>query len=171
MENKTQFTEVLYNLDMMWIMSDASRQVAAFFTGGPGPVPHNAIGPDLRVVDVKYNSAIDAVFELPFISGALLADPSQTLDDCVELAERGLYVYFWEDAVRVMAAYSYVYERFAIPTNPVTVDQLSECIADWLVERQLEGVTFANQPTLDIPSYIRCLDPDQVIARPRMPWD
>ena len=60
------------NMDIMWMAIDKNDHVAVFFTGGPGPLPYNELGTPPTLVNSERSGVMDAMFDLPCISKAIL---------------------------------------------------------------------------------------------------
>ncbi|MGO1080537.1 hypothetical protein [Inquilinus sp. CA228] len=131
-------------LDGGWLASDALGHLAVMITAGPGPIPAWTLGDGYDDLDIEHR-----VLELA-PNGVAQFVPTQpdasTYRGFGELAERGLYVYDWQDAHRV--EYRNVYEAMAVPSVPRTLTDLPEDLRR-IAERAFFDLEFRH--ALDVP--------------------
>jgi hypothetical protein len=105
------------HLDLCWLASDRDGHVAAFTTGGQGPVPVEILNriqqDDLDLEHLAW--ALPAVSSPP-------AD-AQLCESFKGFCERGLFVYDWSDVHRIGDGLI-AYERQAEPDVALKVDDL-----------------------------------------------
>jgi len=137
--------------DCVWIGADRSGHVAAFVTGGTGPIPVSVLNSELiRVEEVE-----ERICDLPRVSFARQLVATKKPDAFVELAERGLFVYDWSDVHRTKNESVHEYEPVAVPVTPATVGELPDEIAA-LVRGVALDVTFADGNSLDVRAHVDC---------------
>jgi len=105
-------------VDCIWIASDRNGRLAAFTTGGQGPIPKRALA--------LLAAMEDAIAALPAKTQARISSRhSQRYDDELNvLAGRGLFVYDWSDVHRTRAEAIGVYELMAAPAVPALIENL-----------------------------------------------
>jgi hypothetical protein len=101
-------------IDVAWLASDSKGQVAAFVTGGSGPVPAMAV-PSLE-------DAEDQALALPDVSGLRLHVHVQRPDDFIALAKKGLFVYDWPHPGVERQTHG-VYRLAASPNSPIVLSE------------------------------------------------
>ena len=79
-------------IDTIWIACDRDSRVAAFITGGEGPIPHDALSQTQCAPDIE-----SSLLLLPSTSEAHLLVHFPRPSSFLELAKRGLFVYDWQD--------------------------------------------------------------------------
>ena len=135
----------LRDLDLAWLATDSAGLIAAFLTGGVGPVPDSAM--------VTIEGAEQTALALPESSDCELSVNVPDPSSFVALANRGLFVYDWADVHRTTSASSNMYELVAVPTNPL---RLSAAPPD--VQRTAETVTLLDatfgSPTVRVNTVV-----------------
>ena len=105
-------------LDVVWLAADTAGHVAAFVTGGEGPVPCAAL-PTVEVAET------DALASPEICEHRLLVAYARP-DDFIALARRGLYVYDWSDVHRTRVEQLGGYELVAVPLLPLQLRDANE---------------------------------------------
>jgi hypothetical protein len=100
-------------IDMAWLASDSKGQVAAFITGGAGPIPAVAV-PSLEDAETQ-------ALALPDAGTFQLHVQVQRPDDFIALAKKGLFVYDWPDP-GVERQNRGTYHLAASPGSPIVLD-------------------------------------------------
>ena len=130
----------LRDVDCVWLGCDRDGHVAAFVTGGSGPVPDAVL--DLE--EPRVEELEELVCGLPRTSAARLLVSVKRPDSFVEMAERGFFVYDWTDVYRTAREVLNEYEPVALPVNPVGVDQLPAGLAKACGCVRFAGVSFGG---------------------------
>ena len=108
-------------LDGAWLASDARGCLAAMVTAGPGPIAACTLGDGYDDFDIE-----ERLLALPINGQAQSVSAALDYPSFFALAERGLYVYDWQDAHRIRVEYRNVYEAVAIPSVPRTLKDLPD---------------------------------------------
>jgi len=130
-------------LDFAWVGRDELGHVAAFITGGCGPIPETA----LWQVALS-TSPEETLLGFPVCGAARLLVSYSNMQSFEDLATRGVFVYDWSDVHRVAVAETNRYQLVAAPANPLSVEQGSTFLG------QSVGVvasSFHEQPALAVP--------------------
>jgi hypothetical protein len=113
------------DLDLAWPASDRGGHVAAFVTGGAGPIPRKALEPGrIPVEDLE-----ERVHALPRSSEARILVDLPCTDSIVALGELAPCVYDWSAAHRTRGGVAGAYQPDAIPLRPVQLDALGKEVA------------------------------------------
>lgn len=136
----------LEGIDCIWIAPDSVGNVAAFVTGGAGPIPDEIIkSQNILLEDVE-----NKIMELPVTSSANIILHVPRPDDFIDIASRGLYVYDWRDVHRTVASKSGQYEIVATPTLPLKLSSTYGDIRDLLNKFTLKWLDFSKSPSVKI---------------------
>jgi hypothetical protein len=108
-------------VDLVWIASDRRGEIAAFVTGGEGPIPDKAF------FQLELDPSPEELFAaVPESSGFEVLLGYQVASSFGALAARGVYVYDWTDVHKTAARASRSYELVARPVLPSHVGQLPQ---------------------------------------------
>jgi hypothetical protein len=138
-------------IDCVWLGADRDGRIAAFVTGGAGPIP-------ISVLDATHPpvESIEArVSQLKPVTLAHLLVELKRADDYIELAQRGIFAYDWTDVQRTKKDSLRAYELIAIPESPISAGDLPTDIIGLLAGVSL-GVSFAEERRLDVSRYVAC---------------
>ena len=124
----------LQGIDALWIAADRLGNVAAFTTGGEGPVPQSA----LRWIEALE----DLIDSLPTASGTELIREMPRPDDFINYTRRGLFAYDWSDVHRTTAGAIQGYELQAKPTEPVALSDLPAELRAIAASTEIPGLVF-----------------------------
>jgi len=119
-EARVEFRYVEW-IDGAWLASDARGCLAAMVTAGPGPIAAWTLGDGYDDFDIE-----ERLLALPINGQAQSVAPELDYPSFFALAERGLFVYDWQDAHRIRVEHRKVYEAVAIPSVPLTLADLPE---------------------------------------------
>jgi len=148
--------EYPYGCDCLWLTCDREERVGAFITAGDAPIPLAALdSAKWKVEDMEG----EVIRKMPRMTVAQVLVEVKRPDSYIELAERGLYVYDWLDAERII--YSEMYELVALPAKPVFLPALRDLLPGFtgLAEAlQLKEVSFADAKKVDVRTYFPCMD-------------
>jgi hypothetical protein len=139
-------------LDYVWLALDAKGHLGAFTTAGVGPIPLQALNNEVGPIDCLE----DAVLELPKISEARLLATSGDLSSFVALAERGLFVYDWDDVHQTRQNRTNKYELQVAPHNPLRAGSLPKELALFVASVRLGDVDFSDCLSVDPRVYMEC---------------
>lgn len=139
-------------IDCVWIATDRLGRVAAFVTGGSGPVPKALLG-SIGLPIEEIEGHIDL---LPQISTVRLTVVVPRPDDFISMAQRGLYVYDWTDVHRVTHDRLGAYELVASPLVPIGHRELTKELADASTLATLNEVDFASQQSIEVRKWLDC---------------
>jgi hypothetical protein len=114
-------TELQYpaGIDFAWLGRDKLGNVAAFVTGGCGPIPREALWQVALPVAPE-----ETLLSLPLAGEARLLGSYANMQSFGALAKRGVFVYDWSDVHRVSSAQTGLYELVAAPAVPLAVEHL-----------------------------------------------
>ena len=107
-------------IDCVWMSVDKNGHLAAFVTGGEGPIPVDILNQNA----VPIEEIESAICELEVRSEAKLLVSLPRPDDFIDMARRGIYVFDWQDVSRTRGDRTGLYEKIAVPTEPITLDGL-----------------------------------------------
>ena len=139
-------------VDCLWLASDHEGHVAAFVTGGVGPIPILALNcEDVLVADLE-----ELVCDLPRISVASLLISIKRPDDFLDLAERGVFVYDWTDVQRTSSESVFAYEPVAAPVTPIRVDKLPLTLVNIVNDLNFGKIKFADGQPIDVRFFFEC---------------
>ena len=133
------------NLDVVWLAADTADHLAAFVTGGEGPIP-------LAALPAVEDSETDAL-SLPEVCEHRLLVTYPRPEDFIALARRGLYVYDWSNVHRTRAEQLAGYELVAVPSAPL---QLREAIQGVRASAELvrfPGAVFGSAQVLEVEAH------------------
>jgi hypothetical protein len=134
------------------LASDKNGLLGAFVTAGVGPIPRALLASALiPIEDIE-----SRLRELPSVSRPQLLVSVKRLDDYLDLAERGVYVYDWTDINRTARAAIGAYEPVAAPINPISASELPSDLAAIADELRLTGVEFSDKIAVDVRAQVPC---------------
>lgn len=139
--------------DCFWIASDKGSNIAAFVTGGEGPIPKSVLSGGKLSIDGIW----EAVHSLPVATFAKLFDILPSPNDFERIAEKGFFVYDWSDVERVASKRTHLYELLAAPTTPIKLNMLPPQLRDLADEVKFSEVVFSESLTLDVQDKFDCL--------------
>ena len=139
--------------DLTWIGSDSAGKVAAFITGGEGPIPNGIF---LSVADAALEGVLLEL--LPVVGSADLSYEGN-FDTLVELCERGIFVYDWSDVHRVEGL-KRAYERYGSPTNPIHTSELPTYLKDLSIVVKFKELRFDEAPLVRPDVFYECRYPE-----------
>lgn len=145
-------------IDYCWIASDRDGHVAAFSTGGIGPVPVKALEYNKpRVIEGS------AILKTPIITTACPAISFEEADDEVlDMAKWGFFTYDWSDVHRSRKAeFLRAYEPTAAPADPITVDMLPAELARIAAAARFANVAFSLNELLDVRAHLECCETER----------
>jgi hypothetical protein len=136
-------------LDAGWVALDAQGCVGFFATAGQGPMPASVIA-DAPASD----ETEPLVLELPLLGESVpLREPPLVADAFTRFADRGLFVYDWQDVHRP-AGYSGCYELVARPSACLTADGLRGELARIASLTRIETLVFAGATMIDLAQHV-----------------
>ena len=130
------------SFDWVWLACDRDDRVAAFVTAGAGPIPTVVLESDLPVEDAE-----TLIRSLAATTGARNLFSKGDATSFMDLAQRGVFVYDWQDP----------YEHVAVPDTPVRVDSFPEELAKLSRIVRLDNVSFADEKAIDMRLHTECL--------------
>jgi hypothetical protein len=143
-------------VDCVWLALDQEGHVAAFATGGSGPMPLHLLEAQGQVVE-----NIEArLGELSRTAVARLLVSLKRPDDFVDIAERGIFAYDWSDVHRAERDEIHAYELIAAPSEPIKITALPDDVARLAAKTKLGNVTFGIEATLDVRQSVGCVEGD-----------
>ena len=98
-------------LDCVWLGVDRNGNLGAFVTAGAGSIPVSV----LNDLSLPIEEIETAVCQLPRVSEVRLLFQIKRLDDFVEMAQRGFFVYDWTDIHRTAHESIHAYELMVVP--------------------------------------------------------
>ncbi|MFB9684938.1 hypothetical protein [Amycolatopsis plumensis] len=136
---KDEYAHPRAGIEFDWLAVDSSGALAVLTSAGYGPVP-KAVSEHAEAVD----AALERINTWPQV-GDSISQPSETGDytDWRDLAARGFYAYDWKDS-------SGPYVRLAVPTTPLTVDNLTDTGIMQIVVLARFTVDFASATRLTL---------------------
>ncbi|WP_157610053.1 hypothetical protein [Variovorax sp. Root434] len=141
-------------IDCVWLASDKDGHLGAFITAGVGPIPAPMLDPLCMLVEEIEGE----LHKLPTISQARLLLAVPRPDSYIELAERGMFVYDWNDVHRTVRESLHVYEPVAVPTKPATIGSLPSDLMALVKMLNLPGVAFSAEKEVDVHKHFKCVE-------------
>ena len=138
-------------VDCIWLASDRDGHVGAFVTAGVGPIPTSELNCECGSVE-DIEKLVDA---LPRFSPARSLLPID-VPSFYALAERGFFVFDWQDAHRTARDCTHKYDAVAVPINPIMVANLPEPLAGFATCVTLEHLKFADGHAVEISRLTPC---------------
>lgn len=139
-------------IDWVWLAVDDNGHVAAFTTGGMGPVPATALRGDREGVERQ-------VIDLPLATTVLTTtDRPEPGESFINLCGGGLTVYDWIDAEEL--GDTEAYHAVAVPETPLAVKDLPPGLQELAEASRIRGVDL-SRPRGALPI-------EGVIASPRI---
>lgn len=139
------------DFDCIWLATDEDGHVAAFATGGNGPIPQTYCQSPST-----FNETGGVLNSLPEMSEVNTSCDYPRPDDFVALAARGIFAFDWSDVHRTKD-FLRSYELLAAPKTPVNVSSLSQS-AQTLITHKFSGVRFGSMRTFDPRDHTVCVD-------------
>jgi len=140
--------------DCVWLARDKAGHVAAFVTGGAGPVPAAVL--DSGECDIEEIEG--RIRQLPQFSGARLLVQLKRPDDFIAIAQRGIFAYDWSDVHRTEHNEISAYELIAAPVDPIKIFQLPLEVASLAMNIKIESVIFETTKVLDVRETLNCVE-------------
>jgi hypothetical protein len=139
-----------FGIDCVWLALDGDGHVGAFVSAGAGPIPERALACEHGVEDIE-----KALLQLPRKSTAqlLIADDVPSF---VDIAERGLFVYDWQDVHRNRRDCTHKYEPVAKPINPISAADLNPWLFEFARCVTFEHCRFVDGHALPVASLMPC---------------
>jgi hypothetical protein len=150
------------DFDWVWLACDRDDYVAAFITAGAGPIPAAILESSLPAEESE-----TLIRGLAPTTTALASIPHSGVESFITLAQRGFFVYDWQDVHRGSAVrYTDMYELVAAPREPVRVDFFHGELAQISRIVRLDNVSFADETDVDVCKHTRCIADYQEMAKP-----
>jgi len=135
-----------FDFDCVWVASDCDEHLAVFITTGLGPIPFVYLDVDRKsIYEIE-----DRLLELPKVAEAKLLVSVQKTAYLIPLAERGFYVYDFDN-------YQY-YKQYADPTRPMTMNGLHNEIVELTAGIRFNTIRFSDTKHLDARDYFSCCE-------------
>lgn len=141
-------------IDCLWVASDRNGHLAAFVTGGEGPIPIKLLLED----GIRVESIGQRVSEVPVSSAAKMLVQVKFPDDFMDLAKRGVFVYDWTDVHRISSECRGVYEPVAVPLSPISHNILPAALMNIAKIVMFTDVAFSDSQPLDVRKHEKCRD-------------
>lgn len=141
------------DVDCGWLGVDSLQQVGIFITAGVAPIPIQA----LNINGIAVEDVEALVLGLPKIGDAKLLINVPSPDSFIGLAERGLFVYDWQDVHCTTQNSIGAYVAVAIPSKPIKSNELSDILAVIATTTVFENVTFLNSKQIDVRNWHKCI--------------
>lgn len=140
-------------VDCVWIASDTAGNLGAFVTAGMGPIPILALNNRwIPIADIE-----EAICRLPEISTGQILVSMKRPDDFIMMAERGFFVYDWQDIHRKDVERSGKYEKVAEPATPLSRDFLPSSLLEIASSIVFQKLTFSGNGLIDLAQDIDCV--------------
>lgn len=136
--------------DWAWLACDRDDHVAAFITAGAGPIPIVVLESDLPVEESE-----GLIRSLPATTTARALISDCDVTSFMTLAQRGVFVYDWQDVHR--RARTFMYDIVAAPHDPIRIDSLPDELGKFPRLVRLDNVSFADAKAVDIHRLTQCL--------------
>jgi hypothetical protein len=127
-------------LDLVWLGCDEDGLLAAFVTGGEGPIPVAALTSALGEDDLE-----SQLLQLPVSSACRLLTDVPNSASFIELSRRGLFVFDWTDVHRAAVEATNRYELMCRPDRPLPVADLPLSLRAIARHVALKGIRFSSQ--------------------------
>ncbi|WP_273668671.1 hypothetical protein [Janthinobacterium fluminis] len=139
-------------VDCVWLASDAAGNLAAFVTGGEGAIPSSVLSNNsIQIEDVEMS-----ICGLDVVSDARLLVPMPRPDDFIDIAKRGIYVFDWQDVSRISRNRIGMYEKIAIPTNPIGLEILPNDLRNLAESVKFVSLFFSEYSRVDVEMLFEC---------------
>jgi len=139
--------------DLAWVAADFAGQVGVFITAGIAPIALSALQAEAGSV----SALEELILLLPKRCGASQAGAEPWPKTVVALAERGFFLYDWQDIHKAASAKTKMYELMYRPLHPALVDEFEGPLAAALNQTRIPGVKFGEQSKFDIQLLCPCL--------------
>lgn len=144
-------------IDCVWLASDSTGSLAAFVTGGEGPIPRTVLINELvQLEDVEM-----AICDLDVTTGAQMLVAIPRPDDFIDMARRGFYVFDWQDVNRIGRDQTRVYEKVAVPTSPIKLESLPNALRCLAERTKITSLLFAEESKVDAQVLFECERPER----------
>ena len=140
-------------IDCGWLGEDSLRNIGIFITAGVAPIPIHA----LAISGIAVEDVEALVLDLPKIGEAELLINVPSPDSFIGLAERGLFVYDWQDVHCAHQDATGAYVAVAIPSKPIKSNELSGILAVIATTTVFEKETFLNSKQINVNNWFECL--------------
>jgi hypothetical protein len=147
--------------DWVWLACDRDDHVAAFITGGAGPIPTAILESSLPAEESEA-----LIRRLAPTTTAHASISHGGVESFIALAQRGVFVYDWQDVHRPSARYTHLYELVAAPREPVRVELFHGELAQLSRIVRLDNASFADEMAVDVCRHTQCIADYQGMARP-----
>jgi len=138
--------------DHAWLAVDRRGFVAAFVTGGEGPIPLSAIW---------FSNERPSLGALPKRAEGKMLVACPAPDMYLAIAERGMFVYDWSDVHEVLARRRFAYELVSTPSVPLAAVELPDDIRSAVQGTMFTTLNFGEQPFLDVRKFVECVERPQ----------
>jgi len=139
-------------VDCVWLAVDSLGHVAAFITAGVGPIPERVLKNEMPISEIE-----SKLLELPVVTQADLVAKIPSPESFIALAERGLFVFDWQNAHRGRSEVKPGYDLVAVPVRPIKITEIPTNLANIAVNGDLKKHIFAQDNLLDVGSTLPCL--------------
>jgi hypothetical protein len=134
--------ELPIGIDYAWLACDADGYLARFTNAGKGPIPAAV----LAVRELADRAEL-LTRSLPIVGGHEMQISLPNPNDFIDIAQRGLFGYDWQDAART-AGYTGCYEIVSRPLRPLRVEELPLDLRRLAELVRFEGLGFAGCDTV-----------------------
>lgn len=141
-------------IDCVWLASDREGHVGAFITAGAGPIPTEA----LSSVSMPVEEIEGRLCRLPSVSPVRLFVSVKCPDGFTDLAKRGVFVYDWTDVGRTAREAQRIYERVAVPIEPIATSSLPSDLAALTKALRFADLVFAAIEAMDVCAHFSCVE-------------
>jgi hypothetical protein len=138
-------------VDCAWLAVDSVGHVAVFITAGVGPIPETVLKSETPIVEIE-----SKLLELPPMAPASLAVEVPSPGSFIALAERGLFVFDWQNVHRTRAELKPGYDLVAIPTRPIEITAMPPDLASIAMNTALAKNSFSQEKVVDVGSALPC---------------
>ena len=125
--------------DVIWLSADCESNVAAFVTGGAGPIP-KLFASDLD----KFELVEDMIAGLLPTGEAEMLTSVKRPEDFISMSQRGIYVYDWCDVYRSDVKRTNAYEIVSRPTAPIKLDSIPHQYLHLVDRRSANKILFSD---------------------------
>lgn len=132
--------------ECIWLATDAAGQVAVFITAGEGPIPKAFLDRD---PDIFYELE-EEIVSLKVMASVDLEISVELPDELIQYAERGFFVYDWQDIHKTYRDASKSYQLVAVPSNPIISEDLNPAMFRLASLFVLDDVRFSECKFLTI---------------------
>lgn len=139
-------------VDCAWLAIDSAGKAAVFITAGVGPIPEAVLESEVPIAEIE-----SRLLELPSLGAVSLVEKIPSPESFIALAERGLFVFDWQNAHRTKAELKRGYDLIAIPSQAIDFVTMPPDLAGIAENVLLAKCSFGRERVIDVESALPCM--------------